>query len=103
MSLINLNQESFAELVSKGTVLVDFYAEWCGPCKMLGPVLQTFSNQREDVLVLKVNIDEHSELMESFKIMSVPTLMLYKDGKVVSTAHGFHSIDMLNSWIDKSN
>lgn len=100
MAVTNVNKQEFETLTKEGVVLVDFYADWCGPCKMLAPMLDTLSSQREDVKVLKVNVDTEGELAQSFGIMSVPTLLLYKDGEVVSKKSGFHTVDMLNEWIN---
>lgn len=84
MSVIQIEHQNYDELVSEGIVLVDFYAEWCGPCKMLGPALEALANERADVKIIKVNIDEQEELTQRFGIMSVPTLLLYKDGVNIS-------------------
>ncbi|HHT38322.1 MAG TPA: thioredoxin [Mollicutes bacterium] len=102
MSVIQIEHQNYDELVSEGIVLVDFYAEWCGPCKMLGPALEALANERADVKIIKVNIDEQEELTQRFGIMSVPTLLLYKDGVNISQKNGFQTLDMLNSWIDES-
>lgn len=85
--------DNFDELIKEGITLVDFYAEWCGPCKMMGPVLESLEN----VNVIKVNVDEHSELSEQFRIMSIPTLIFFKNGKKVNEVVGFHSKDQIES------
>ena len=72
------NQQEFKELIQNGTVLVDFFATWCGPCKMLSPLLEEISNE-SDILILKVDVDEASALAAEFTIQAVPTLMLFKD------------------------
>ncbi len=100
MKILNLEKENFDELVSSGVVLVDFYADWCGPCKMLGPILEAFSSSRNDVRIIKVNVDQHEAIAQKFGIMSIPTLMLFKGGSMVSSKQGFHTIEMLNEWID---
>ncbi|HHX16398.1 MAG TPA: thioredoxin [Mollicutes bacterium] len=102
MSVIHIEEHDYDELVSSGIVLVDFFAEWCGPCKMLSPTLDALSNQRDDVKIVKVNVDEQGDLARRFGIMSVPTLLLYKDGINVGQKSGFQTIDMLNSWIEES-
>ncbi|MDD4036657.1 MAG: thioredoxin [Bacilli bacterium] len=102
MSLINFNEENFNELIKEGTVLVDFYADWCGPCKMLGPVLTQFSEMHKDITVVKVNVDVHQELASQYGVMSIPKLILFKDGAILATKNGFQSIDMLNNWIEES-
>ena len=82
--LLNLTKENFAQevLQSDKTVLVDFYADWCGPCKMQGPVLEELANDRDDVKVCKLNIDEQRDLAIEYGVMSIPTLMIVKGGEV---------------------
>lgn len=84
MTILNLTKENFAQevLQSDKTVLVDFYADWCGPCKMQGPVLEELANDRDDVKVCKLNIDEQRDLAIEYGVMSIPTLMIVKGGEV---------------------
>ena len=84
MAILNLTKENFAQevLQSDKTVLVDFYADWCGPCKMQGPVLEELANDRDDVKVCKLNIDEQRDLAIEYGVMSIPTLMSVKGGEV---------------------
>lgn len=70
-------------MAEKGLVLVDFYADWCMPCKMLSPILEELSEEIDDVKIVKVNTDKNQELASSFGIMSIPTLLFVKDGKVI--------------------
>ena len=102
MSLIHIEKQNYDELVKEGIVLVDFYAEWCGPCKMLAPALEALSSERDDIRIIKVNVDEQEDLARRFGIMSVPTLILYKDNNILSKKMGFHTLDMLNEWISES-
>lgn len=90
MSVIKITKENFHEEVmeSKKTVLVDFWADWCGPCKMLSPIVDELAEELDDVKVCKVNIDEQPELASAYQVMSIPTLAVIKDGKVVNTAVG---------------
>ena len=84
MAILNLTKENFAQevLQSDKTVLVDFYADWCGPCKMQGPVLEELANDRDDVKVCKLNIDEQRDLAIEYGVMIIPTLMIVKGGEV---------------------
>ncbi|MDD2203142.1 MAG: thioredoxin [Bacilli bacterium] len=99
MSLINIKEQNYDELVKEGLVLVDFYADWCGPCKILAPALEALSNTRDDLKIIKVNVDEQEDLARRFSVMSVPTLLLYKDNNLLDKRTGFHTLDMLNEWI----
>ncbi len=89
MAVINVgSKEAFDTLVSEGTVLVDFFATWCGPCKMLAPKVEEASAELSDVKVAKVDIDELDELAMKYRVMSVPTLALFKDGECVAKSVG---------------
>lgn len=83
------NEAQFDEFVSEGTTLIDFYADWCGPCRMLSPVIEEVSKEVPDLKVLKVNVDDMGRLAGRFSIRSIPTIMLFKDGKPVATRVGF--------------
>ncbi len=91
-----LKNENFEEEVAKEKVLVDFYADWCGPCKMMGEVLETM----EGIDVLKVNTDEHEDLAMRFGVMSIPTLILFKNGKEVKKQIGMLSKSELETWLE---
>ena len=93
-----LEKEDLNELVKEGTHLVDFYAEWCGPCKMMHPVLESIESKID---VIKVDIDKFEKLAMEYKIMSVPTLVFFKDGEVVEELIGFRSEDELLETINK--
>lgn len=88
---INVTKENFDEVVlgAKNTVLVDFWAEWCGPCRMLAPVIAEIAEENAEVTVCKVNVDEEPELSDAFQVASIPTLVVFKDGKEVNRALGF--------------
>jgi len=98
MAEVTLTAENFEELVLKasGTVLVDFWAAWCGPCRMVGPVLSQIAAEREGQLVVgKVNVDEEQQLAAKYNIMSIPTIMIFKDGVPVTTSVGAKSKEAL--------
>ena len=80
--LLHLENEDFNEEVKEGVVLVDFFATWCGPCKMLGPVLEEIAKEQTDLKIVKVDVDQHESLAQQFGIMSVPTLVLFVKRKV---------------------
>ena len=93
---LNLNKDNFEQSISNGVALVDFWAEWCGPCKMQLPIIEEFSGEMEGKATIgKVNVDEELELAQSFGIQSIPTLILFKDGKPVKKLVGLHSKESL--------
>ncbi|HOA11162.1 MAG: thioredoxin [Bacilli bacterium] len=96
------NAADFKEIISKGTVLVDFYADWCGPCRMLGPVLEKLSKERTDVTVLKVDVDTFGALSQQFSVFSIPTMILFKDGKPVGKQVGYKAFSQLVDFIDNN-
>lgn len=103
MSVINITESNFKEEVlgSKKLVLVDFYANWCGPCKMMSPVIDEIAEEIEDIKVGKVNVDENQELAIEYDVMSIPTLIIFKEGQAIKTLVGLQDkmelIDFLNN------
>ena len=79
--LKKLNEQNFDNEIKQGTVIVDFYADWCGPCKMLAPILDEIAEEREDVLVGKINVDDSPLLAARFGIVSIPTLIVFENGE----------------------
>lgn len=94
-----LENESFNEIINQDKVLVDFYAEWCGPCKMLTPVLERLGESFE---IVKVDVDKHFDLAKEYGIMSVPTLIIFKNGKVVKQMIGFNGYDELKDELERA-
>ncbi len=91
-ALIITNQNFESEVLkSEKPVLVDFWAPWCGPCKMVSPIIDQIAAEENDIKVCKVNVDEQSELAAKYSVMSIPTLMVVKNGKVVTQAAGARS------------
>lgn len=90
MSVIDLNKANFQSEVinSEKPVLVDFWAAWCGPCRMVGPIVDEIAEERDDIVVGKVNVDEEPELANEYGIMSIPTLLVFKNGEVVKQLMG---------------
>lgn len=90
MSIVHINKENFQQEVmeSDKTVLLDFWAIWCGPCQMIGPILEEIAEENPDIKVGKVNVDEEPELANQFKVMSIPSLFVIKNGKVVNQSVG---------------
>ena len=90
MSAINITKENFQSEVLEASqpVLLDFWAPWCGPCRMVSPVIDEIAEERSDIKVGKVNVDEQSELASQYRVMSIPTLLVIKDGKVVNQSVG---------------
>ena len=98
MSVVTVTKDNFNEVVKEGPIILDFWANWCGPCRMLSPVLETLAEE-ENLVVGKVNVDEEEELANSFNISSIPALFLVKDGKVVNKTVGYQPISALKEFI----
>ena len=94
------DREEFKAAIAEGTVLVDFFATWCGPCKMLSPVLEEVSNE-VDATIIKVDVDEAGPLAAQFGIQAVPTLILFKNGERVDTRMGYQNKNQLLAFINQ--
>lgn len=97
MSAININKNNFSEEVvnSEQKVLLDFWAPWCGPCRMVAPIVDEIAKERADIKVGKVNVDEQPELASQFGVMSIPTLVVMQGGKIVNQAVGVRPKDQI--------
>jgi thioredoxin 1 len=93
MSVLELTTENFAETIASGTTLVDFWAVWCGPCQMQGPIVEEFAEKQDAVKVAKVNVDEQPALAVQFGVMSIPTLAVFRDGQLVNKTVGLSSLE----------
>ncbi len=99
----DIKTNEFDDAVKEGVVLVDFYADWCGPCKMLAPVLNELAEDvRGKAKVVKVNVDTESELAQKYQVSSIPSLKLFKDGQIVEETMGFQPKAKLQELIDKA-
>lgn len=93
MSVLKITEENFEEevLKSEKTILIDFYADWCGPCKMQSPIIDEIADERQDIKVGKINVDENSNLAAKYGVMSIPTLVVIKNGEIKNTFVGLTS------------
>lgn len=96
-----ITSENFNEIISTDKpVLIDFYADWCGPCRMLAPIIEEISNERDDIIVGKVNVDDQPALAEKFDVVSIPTLVVLKNGQVHNIATGARPKSAVLSLLD---
>ena len=102
MSVQTITSENFDEIVLKSDkpVLVDFWAEWCGPCRMVSPLVDEIAEERSDIVVGKINVDEQGELAMRFGVMSIPTLLVFKGGEIAQKAVGARPKDALLALLD---
>lgn len=101
MEVIHANNDNFNELIKDGTVIVDMFANWCGPCKMLGPVIEELASKYSDIKFIKVDVDECEELAKRFGVMSIPTIIKFQDGKEIDKKIGYMNIDDFDTWLNK--
>ena len=99
MSVIHLDKEDFNDVISNGKVVVDFFATWCGPCKMLGPIFEKVSEDVNDVKFVKLDVDKFNDIAREYGVMSIPTLILFENGNELKRNVGFMSEDKLKEFI----
>ena len=104
MATTKVTDSSFESdvLRSDKPVIVDFWAEWCGPCKQIGPSLEEISDERSDVIIAKINIDENPDAPTRYGVRGIPTMMMFKDGELYATKDGALPKSKINEWIDSA-
>lgn len=95
-----MSLQEFNNLINDDFVLVDFYANWCGPCKMLSPVLAELENSR-GIKVVKIDVDKNEEIARNYGVMSIPTLIIFKNGELNDKKVGYMPIELVNDWINE--
>jgi thioredoxin 1 len=102
MEIVDVNDQNFQNEIESGIVLVDFWAPWCGPCRMIAPVLEEISNEiGNKIKIGKLNVDHNPETSRQYNVMSIPTLLLFKDGELVSEMVGYQPKEQLMDIITK--
>ncbi|MGL5899174.1 MAG: thioredoxin [Lactobacillaceae bacterium] len=99
--ITEITDQNFDEETKDGVVLTDFWATWCGPCRMQAPILDELSSERDDVKFTKMDVDQNPKTPQSFGIQAIPTLLIKKDGEIKERVVGFHPKDQLNQILDK--
>ena len=103
MSVITVNYDNFKNdvLDNDKTVIIDFWAEWCGPCKMISPLVEELSEEIKDVIFCKINVDDEPAIASAYQIVSIPTLIKMRGGKIIDTSVGYAGKETLKQWILK--
>lgn len=96
------SEQEFKDIINSDYALIDFFATWCGPCKMMGPVLENVASNRDSIKIAKVDVDKFESLARTYGVMSIPTLILFKNGQAIATKVGFTAEPLLNEWIDSN-
>ena len=102
MELVHLNDDNFKEETRNGFCVIDFFAVWCGPCRILGPIIENVQEELKDVKIFKVDVDENEQTAKDFGIMSIPTIVVLKDGIEINRHVGLMNHDDLIDWIINS-
>jgi len=105
MSIIHISDDDFDKEViqSKMPILLDFWAEWCGPCKQIAPILDEISDEMKDeIIISKMNIDQNQETPQKYGVRGIPTLMIFQDGQLIDTKVGSMSKDLIKNWINST-
>ncbi len=102
MNIIQNTNEYDELLKNNKSVFVDFYADWCGPCKMVGPIVEELSNEETDVKFVKVNVDNTPDIAQRYGIMSIPTLLAFKDGELAGSIVGFQPKEVIKELVAKT-
>ena len=97
-----VNTQEFDQIITSGITLVDFYADWCGPCKMLSPILEELDNEFSDINFIKVNVDENMDLADRYTIMSIPTVYIFKDGALINQMQGYRDKSGVKAFIENA-
>ena len=97
-----VNTQEFDQIITSGITLVDFYADWCGPCKMLGPIIEELDNEFPDIEFIKVNVDENMDLADRYSIMSIPTVYIFKDGTLIGQRQGYRDKSGVKAFIENT-
>ena len=102
MAVIHVNKDNFEQIKNGDKpVLIDFYADWCGPCRMVAPIVEEIAAENDDIVVAKVNVDDQPELASEFGVFSIPTLVVLKDGKVAARSTGARPKAQIQAMLDK--
>ena len=102
MAIVTITKQNFEELISgEKPVLIDFWAPWCGPCRMVAPIVEEIANERKDILVGKINVDEETELAMEFGVASIPTLVVLKEGHLTAQTIGYQPKESILKLLEK--
>lgn len=100
MGIVVSTNESFKNDIASGLTVVDFFADWCGPCQQLGPILEEVATDTDKAKIVKVNVDDLADIASEFGVMSIPTLILFKDGEKIDQKVGLLSKEDLLTWVE---